>query len=194
MSEKSQINILEAFIRKYNQFILLIIGLPCTNKTIIAKEFSIDLSLPTININDYIIKNKFIKKEVENIKYKLYDHTDNYDWDKLNKDINKTKGVILYGSFIDTKKIDFKINFTFFLNMNNSLCKTILIKKKFLPYKEDDNKIKVYFEKIFNPIYDSLKLNINVNKFYNIKEKTKFNEIYDNIFDTLMDLIYKKLK
>jgi hypothetical protein len=38
MSEKSQTNILEAFIKKYDQFILLIIGLPCTNKSIIAKE------------------------------------------------------------------------------------------------------------------------------------------------------------
>ena len=198
MSEKSQINILEAYMNKYNQFILLIIGLPCTNKSIIAKEFEIDLKLPIIKINDYIKKNTFIKKEVDNIKYKLYDDADNYDWNKLNNDVNKKikddRGVILYGSFIDTQKIDFNINFTFFLNMNNGLCKSILIKKKHIPYKEDDSKIKIYFEKIFNPIYDSLKLNININKFYNIKEKTKFNEIYDNMFDTLMDLIYKKLK
>lgn len=198
MSEKSQINILEAFIKKYDKFILLIIGLPCTNKSIIAKELEKDLNLPIININNYVKKNAFIKKEVENIKYKLYDHIDNYDWDKLNKDVTKIikdkSGVILYGTFIDTEKINFNIDFTFFLNMNNSLCKEILIKKKFLPYKEDDNRIKIYFEKIFNPIYDTLKLNININKFYNIKEKTKFNEIYDNLFDTLMDLILKKLK
>jgi hypothetical protein len=196
MSEKSQINILEAFIKKYDQFILLIIGLPCTNKSIIAKEFKIDLNLPIININDYIKKNAFIKKEIDGIKYKLYDHSDNYDWDKLDKDVNdqKSKGIILYGTFIDIEKIDFKINFTFFLNMNNTMCKTVLIQKKFLPYKEDDPKIKIYFEKIFNPIYDLLKTSININKFYNIKEKTKFNETYDNMFDTLMDLIYKKLK
>ena len=198
MSEKSQINILEAFIRKYNQFILMIIGLPCTNKTIIAKEFGIDLNLQLININDYIKKNTFIKKEVDKIKYKLYDHVDNYDWDKFNEDVNKIikekGGVVLYGSFIDSDKIDFKVNFTFFLNMNNTMCKTILIKKKMLPYKEDDEKIKVYFEKIFNPIYDSLKENININKFYNIKEKTRFGEIYDNIFDVLMNLIYNKIK
>jgi hypothetical protein len=198
MSEKSQINILEAFIKKYDKFILLIIGLPCTNKSIIGKELEKDLNLPIININDYVKKNAFIKKEVENIKYKLYDHVDNYDWDKLNKDVTKIikdkGGLILYGTFIDIKKIDFTIDFTFFLNMNNSLCKEILIKKKFLPYKEDDKRIKIYFENIFNPIYDTLKLNININKFYNIKEKTKFNEIYDNLFDTLMDLIFKKLK
>ena len=196
MSEKSQINILQAFINKNNQFILLIIGLPCTNKSIIAKEFEIDLNLPILKINDYIKKDTFIKKEVDGIKYKLHDHTNNYDWEKFNDDVNKikSKGIILYGSYIDSTKIDFKINFTFFLNMNNTLCKNVLIKKKFLPYKEDDNKIKIYFEKIFNPIYDSLKLNININKFYNIKEKTKFNEIYDNMFDTLMDLIYNKIK
>lgn len=194
----SQINILEAFIKKYNQFILLIIGLPCTNKSIIAKELEIDLKLPIIYINSYVEKNNFIKKEVENIKFKLYDHTDNYNWEKLNKDVDKIikdkGGLILYGSFIDTEKINFNINFTFFLNMNNTLCRDVLIKKKHIPYKEDDKRIKIYFEKIFNPIYDTLKLNISVNKFYNIKEKTSFNEIYDNLFDTLMDLILKKLK
>jgi shikimate kinase len=194
----SQINILEAFIKKYNQFILLIIGLPCTNKSVIAKELEKDLNLPIIYINSYVEKNNFIKKEVENIKFKLYDHTDNYNWDKLNKDVDKIikdkGGLILYGSFIDTEKINFNINFTFFLNMNTTLCRDVLIKKKFIPYKEDDARIKIYFEKIFNPLYDTLKLNININKFYNIKEKTKFNEIYDNLFDTLMDLIFKKLK
>ncbi len=198
MAEKSQTNILDAFIKKNKQFILLIIGLPCTNKSIIAKEFEIDLKLPSINIHNYIKKGVFIKKEIDGIKYKLYDHVDNYDWDKFNEDVNKIikekGGVVLYGSFIDSDKIDFKVNFTFFLNMNNTMCKTILIKKKMLPYKEDDEKIKVYFEKIFNPIYDSLKENININKFYNIKEKTKFGEIYDNMFDLLMNLIYNKIK
>jgi len=196
MSNNTEINILEAFIKKYNQFILLIIGLPCTNKSVIANEFHIDLNLPIIKINDYIKKNTFIKKEVEGIKYKLYDDTNNYDWEKLDKKVDelKTGGVILYGSFIDLEKINFKINFTFFISMNNNLCKTILIKKKFLPYKPEDERIKIYFDKIFNPLYDSLKEKININKFYNIKEKTRFNEIYDNMFDTLMDLIYSKLK
>jgi len=192
----NQINILEAFINKYDQFILLIIGLPCTNKTIIAKEFNIDLNLSIIRINDYIKKNTFIKKEVDKIKYKLYDHVDNYDWDKFNNDVNKikSKGLILYGSFIDLQKIDFNVNFTFFLDMNNSLCKNVLIKKNYLPTNFDDIKTKIYFEKIFNPIYDVIKKEININKFYNIKENTKFSEVYDNMFDTLMDLIYKKLK
>ena len=46
-------NILEAYIKKYKQFIILILGLPCSNKSEIAKELSEDLKLPLININDY---------------------------------------------------------------------------------------------------------------------------------------------
>ena len=47
-------NILEAYLKKYKQIIILILGLPCTNKSEIAKEFGIDLGLEVIKINDYL--------------------------------------------------------------------------------------------------------------------------------------------
>ena len=43
------------------------------------------------------------------------------------------------------------------------------------------------------PMYDNIKKNIKFNKFYNIKEDTKFSDIYDNIFDNFIYLIKKKL-
>jgi adenylylsulfate kinase-like enzyme len=49
-NSKTKMNILEAYIRKYNQFIILILGLPCSNKSEIAKELHIDLKLPIIKI------------------------------------------------------------------------------------------------------------------------------------------------
>ena len=188
-------NILEAYIKKKNQFIILILGLPCSNKSAIAKELVIDLKLPLININDYLIKDKFIEKNIDDVKFKLYEHSDNFAWEKINEDVNKVKsnGLILYGNFIDLSKIDFKIDFTFFMNMNNSLCKDILVEKKLLSPNLDDNKIKIYFEKIFNPLYEELKQNININKFFNVKKESNFDEIYDKVFDTLMDLIKSKL-
>jgi len=42
-------------------------------------------------------------------------------------------------------------------------------------------------------MYDTIKKNIKFNKFYNIKEDTKFSDIYDNLFDNLILLIKKKL-
>ncbi len=195
-SESKQMNILEAYIKKNKQFIVLILGMPCTNKSKVAKELVIDLGLPIININDYLIEDKFIDKEVDGINFKLYEHPDNYDWEKLDIDVNKlkSKGLILYGNYLDSSKIKFEPDFTFLLSMNTNLCKTMLIKKKLLPYESDDEKVKIYFMKVFNPIYDEIKEKIKINKFFNIKEQTSFEETYNDVFDTLMELISSKLK
>jgi hypothetical protein len=132
-------NILDAFIKKHGQFILVIIGKPCTNKSYIAKEFANDLKLPIINMNKYYTDNKFVEKTVNDTSYKLYDHPDNINWDMVNSDVESKVGsggggVVLYGNYIDSTKITFKPNFVFFVNMNNNICKTILIKNKLLPY------------------------------------------------------------
>jgi uridine kinase len=188
-------NILEAYIKKYKQFIILILGLPCSNKSEIAKELVEDLKLPIININDYLKPDAFIEKTVTDIKFKLYEHPDNYNWDSLNEDINnkKSHGIILYGNYIDKNKIDFEFDFCYFMSMNTILCKNILIEKQMLPYEKDDEKIKIYFKDIFNPIYEELKHELKINKFFNIKENTTFDEVYTEVFDNLMELIKKKL-
>ena len=77
--------------------------------------------------------------------------------------------------------------------MNNSLCKKILIEKKLLPYENDDKKVQLYFKDIFNPIYEKIKAELKINKFFNIKEDTTFNETYDELFEYLMNLISKKV-
>jgi hypothetical protein len=129
-------NILDAFIKKHGQFILIIMGKPCTNKSYIAKEFADDLKLPLINMNKYYDGDKFVEKTVNDVVYKLYDHPDNINWDMVNGEVDAKKGsgVIIYGNYLDIAKISFKPNFVFFVNMNNNLCKTILIKNKILPY------------------------------------------------------------
>lgn len=187
-------NILEAFIKKYKQLIILIIGLPCSNKSEIAKELKIDLEFPTININNYLIKNKFKQVDFDGVKFKIHDDTENYNWEKFNKDINdlKSSGVIIYGNYIDTSKIDFEIDFSFFYSLNITLCKKIINEKKLLNFSNIEDE-KVYFEKIFNPKYEELKSAIKFNKFFNIKENTIFSNSYDEIFDLLMDLIKAKL-
>jgi hypothetical protein len=188
-------NILEAYKNKYKQIIILIIGVPCSNKSEIAKELSVDLELDIIKINDYLKPDAYIEKTVSDINFKLYEHPDNYDFEKLCKDVNekKTDGLILYGNYIDIEKIDFTIDFCYFFNMNTTLCKTVLIEKKLLPYETDDEKVKIYFKEIFEPIYDKLKKEITINKFFNIKNDTVFEKIYDEVFDNLMDLIKNKL-
>jgi uridine kinase len=188
-------NILEAYIKTHNQIIILILGLPCSNKSEIAKELASDLNLSLVNINDYLKQNTFVEKIASDIKFKLYEHPDNYDWEKLSLDTNNKKksGIVLYGNYIDSSKLDFEIDFCYFFNMNINLCKNILIEKQMLPYKEDDEKVKIYFKDIFNPIYEKLKQDLKINKFYNLKETTTFEESYDDMFDNLMGQIKKKL-
>jgi len=188
-------NILEAFIKKYKQLIILIMGLPCSNKSEIAKELKIDLKIPIININDYLIKDKFKEVKIDGVKFKIHEDTENYDWDKFNKDVEEfiSTGVIIYGNYIDVNKIDFKIDFSFFYSLNTTLCKKILSEKKLLNLTNVEDE-KIYFEKIFNPKYEELKSNIKFNKFFNIKEDTIFSNSYDEIFDLLMSLIQLKLK
>lgn len=188
-------NILEAYIKKYGQIILLILGLPCTNKSEIAKELESDLNLQIINSNDYLIPDKYTENEIDGIKFKIYESSENYDWDKLNKKVNelKSNGVIIYGNYIDNTKIDWEFDFCFFYSMNTTLCKKKLLDKKMIDFDESEEKSVIYFEKIFNPFYNDLKNNTKINKFYNIKEDTSFDLIYDETFNNLMILIQKKL-
>ena len=185
-------NIFEVFIKKKKQFILLIIGLPCSNKSELVCELEKDFKIPKININSYLKPDSFIEQNIDNNKFKLYEHPDNYDWDKLNIDVNNVKstGVILYGNYINISKIDFNIDFSYFIDMKPNLCKKILIDKKLLS-NIDDDKIDIYFTEIFNPLYEKLKEELHINKFFNINENTIFSKIYDNLFDNLIDLIKK---
>lgn len=187
-------NILEAYLKKYKQIIILILGLPCTNKSEIAKELSSDLGLELIKINDYLIKDKFKEIDIEGTKIKLYEDVENYDWDKLNSSINQSKsnGIILYGNYLDIDKIDSEMDFIFFYSTNMTTCKKILVENKMIEFS--DSVIDIFFEKVFNPLYENIKNNMKINKFFNIKEETTFDETYDDTFDIIMKLITKKLK
>lgn len=189
-------NILQAYIKKYKQIIILILGLPCTNKSEIAKELGEDLGLKVIKINDFLIEGKYKEINIDDTKTKIYEDTDNYDWDNFNSTINslKSDGVIIYGNYLDIEKINWEIDFSFFYSMNTKLCKKILVEKKMVDWDESSNVLNVYFEKIFNPLYDNMKNKIKINKFFNIKEETTFDDSYDDFFDILMELISKKLK
>ena len=143
-----------------------------------------------------MIEAKYKEIKVKELKFKVYEDSDNYDWVKLNSNINelKKKGIILYGNYLDTSKIDFNIDFSFFYSMNQKLCKKMLIEKKMIEWGETDDQTQIYFENVFNPLYDELKKNLSINKFFNIKEDTTFDNSYDELFKLLMELIEKKLK
>ena len=188
-------NILEAYLKNFNQIIILIFGLPCTNKSEIAKELGSDLKLEIIKINDFLIKDKYKEVEIDEFKIKIYEHTDNYDWDKLNLKINdaKKKGVIIYGNYLDIDKINWKIDFAFFYFMNVKNCQEILLEKKMIDDNLSKKALSKYFSKYLNILYDELKKKIKINKFFKINNEITFVNSYDLIFDTLMELILQSL-
>lgn len=117
-------NLIEAYLKYFNQLIILLIGYPCTNKSSYAKDLCLDASLNIINLNDYLIKDKYIEKvftDVSNnnkeIKFKIYEDSENINWVKFNDDINnlKSSGVVIHCNFLDKEKINFDIDFAFYL-------------------------------------------------------------------------------
>lgn len=188
-------NVLEAFIKKFGQLIILILGLPCTNKSNYAKTLSADLNLPLIKINDFLIKDKYVEKMIGNVKFKLYEHAENYDWNLFNNKINeiKSNGVIIYGNFLDMEKIKFNVNQIFFFSMNNNLCKTLLDEKKLFGDDLNDEQKKIYFENIFIPLYNDIKQKLKINKFYNVKQDTKQDDLENDLFNSSIKLIQNKL-
>jgi hypothetical protein len=141
----NKMNIIEAYLKEFGQMIILLIGMPTSNKSNIAKELESDIEpkFTLININDYFQK-KFINVEAKNINFKLYDHPDNIDYYKLFDDVNqkKSKGVILYGNSIDPNKVkDLNIDFSYFFDIKPTFLKNNLINKKKLPFDDEINYI-----------------------------------------------------
>ena len=139
----NKMNIIEAYLKEFGQMIILLIGMPTSNKSNIAKELESDIEpkFTLININDYFEK-KIINIEAKNINFKLYDHPDNINYSKLFDDVNKkkSKGVILYGNSIDTVKVkDLNIDFSYFFDIKSNILKNNLINKKKLPFDDEIN-------------------------------------------------------
>jgi len=142
---KNDLNIIEAYLKEFGQMIILLIGMPTSNKSNIAKELGSDIEpkFTLINLNNYFEK-KFVNIKTKNINFKIYDHPDHLNYSKLFDDINKVKsnGIILYGNFIDFNKIkDIKIDFGYFFDIKPTFLKNNLIKKKKLPFLTNQNNI-----------------------------------------------------
>jgi hypothetical protein len=212
-----KINILEKFVNTNGKIVILIIGMPCTNKSQIAKILSEDLNnnlrpiytkkrVNIINLKDYFLESNYkvidVKAQYSDkiIKYNIYETTDNYDWEALNTELIKDNGgSIIFGNFIDIEKLKFKINYSFFLDMSISLCKKIMIDKQILPIKKDskdsDFKLNSYFEHVFIPSYEKIKEQVKINKFFNVKNGSdeEINKIYDSLYKSLTLLIQETL-
>ena len=124
-------NIIEAYIKHFNHLIILIIGIPTSNKSEIAKELFTDIN-PTftlININDYM--NGFTEKEVDGVKFKLYDYPDNIKWNKLDDGLlSMFMANEIYKNTYDNKQSNEKMKSL--IEYNEIDCKTMQVLLKFI--------------------------------------------------------------
>lgn len=209
------INILEQYINNLGKIVVLITGMPCTDKSLISKllyedlnsdlrsKFVGDKRINLINMKDYFLEHNYETIEVEKgdkkIKLKVYETSENYDWETLNNDMLKENGgSIIFGNFINIEKIKFRIDFTFFIDMSVSQCKKIILNKKILPFEKEKEEMKIntYFEKVLIPVYEEMKDGMKINKFFKLKgeDKKEVEDLYSNVYETLVSMIQNVLE
>ena len=194
MENNKEDNILTAYIKTKKKCVIYILGLPCTSKTKFGKLLAKDFNLEFINANKYM--DGFIEKD----KIKIYEHPDNMKWDKLKEEVKKLQNVIISGNYIHA---DIEPDFVYFLSMNKTLCKQNLL--EFNASTSDNSKyiepetLDSYITETLYPLYDKIKEQVKINKFINIKESSTEEEIYDILFNSIvedmtivLDSIYKK--
>ena len=188
-------SILDEYKNQKKQMIILLLGYQGSKKSKIAKLLNDDFKFKLIKINDYYIDNKYIEKTINNKTFKIYEHVDNYDWSKLSVDVNKYKesGVILYGNIIDIEKINFKMDYIFFTSINTTLFLEYIIKNKLFDNINEEY-LNIYINNYIAPLYDNIKKELQINKYYNIKKDTDIEKIYTTMYTYLIIDIKKKIK
>ena len=192
-------NVVEAYIKFNKQFIIFISGLsPGSGKTLVAKNIKKDFGIKMLNQINYYKKDYKNKIKLPNDKEIInWDSDDSIDWKNFNKDIkkNKSKGIIVCGFSFPKDKITEKANFHIHLSISK---KNNLEKRKEMTENNDKyshldfNTIKLVMNQLTYPYYLDTLNRSNINKFINTNKYDK-NQIYDQVFDSLMEFIFNSL-
>jgi uridine kinase len=174
-----------------------------SSRTILAGEIERDFKLKMISLEDYCEKENVKVFEV-NSELKIHDweHIDVYNWDKFNKDVNnaKEKGVVVYGDYFPTFKLDFKPNF----HIHVKLSKDNLIEKRkeYIDKNPEkcselleiikNNQFDLIINKVTYPYYIEYRDKSNIDKYVNADKNTS-DEIYDQVFDYIIFTMRKFL-
>ena len=116
-------NIVQTYINYKKSFVLLMSGISCCGKKIVAKavvrDFGVQTNILYVNLDSFI--NKSFNKQVtlrdedKTLQIIDWDDIDAYDWDAFNKhisDIDKaTNGIVIVGSYFPKNKISFSYDF-----------------------------------------------------------------------------------
>ena len=190
-------NIVEAYTKFNGQLVIFISGLSGCGKTSLAKKISDKFNLELIDQYDYHKKNydKTITliDETEHINWSS---DDSFDWDRLNKDINKNKkdGVVVTGNALVDDKIETKPDYHIHVSISKKVCmikRRIFLEKNKEKYKEDYQYIDTKTEslkmnKMIYPYYLETKERSKISKYINANELTS-DQIWDEAWNILIE-------
>ena len=204
-------NIVEEYINRNKQLVILISGFSGSGKTVLSRSLLKDINRNSkkyeftfINLNDFFKSESEYNNiiEVGDLKVVDWDSPDAINWDKFNDEINKKKsnGVIVSGFAFPKDKVKFEVDFHIHLKIS----KEDLIKNRteYANEKLDDKTSRIndvgeeiekrILNKVTFPHYlKSLETSI-INKFISIKYNM-LKEAYDEMFDYIMAIIKKKI-
>ena len=212
---EKEFNIIDAYLKYNNQFIIIISGLSGSNKSKISQKVASILNFVYLNTRDYIEKTKYEELELSNKKTVKIWHS--YNWeDIINKIkiINKDKkGIVICGEYFPSDKLG---NLYIDQHYHIKVSKQNLIKKR-LEYinnnkdkdrdrdrdKEefyDDETESLIINQAVYPYYLDIIQKSRINKFINVNEMIELNEneyldkIVDIIINNIIDYIVQYLK
>jgi hypothetical protein len=161
---------------------------------------------PQLNLHSYIDQSDYLKEDYEKTK-ELPDGTshinyytdDAYDWDKLNKDIDKYKneGLVVVGMALVEDKIDHKSDYHIHLSIPKKMC--MARRRQYI--ENNKEKYKKDFEYIDTPT-ESLKMNQMIFPYYlETKQRSKISKFIngvdmnkEQIFDAAWDMIIEYIQ
>jgi len=197
--------ILDIYLEKYKQLIIVISGMSGSHKSEIAENISKVLNCKHINQNNYINIDFKEVVEINDKKINMWDSDDAINWNdfnnKVNEIIDENKIIVLSGISFNKEKINFKIDF----HIHLKLSKQLLLEKRqeFLekhakdPQYEtminiDDEIKKILFNKYTFPYYLQTTENAIINKFLNINDMDTI-DIIKHTFNMIINFIENKI-
>ena len=176
-------SLIETYINKYHQFILLFTGLDGCNKIDIANSIAKKLDIPVISYIDYIDKNDEIQD---------WNYDNIIKWEELNKEINdkKEKGVIIVSPVFISENMKFICDLHIAYYMNKQYLKNILHKK--YPNNEEEKNIYIINHSILPYYYDITKKSY-FNKSFDMSQFIDIKDQLDKTIDYINDFFKNKI-
>jgi len=190
-------NIVEAYIKKFGQLIILVSGFSGSGKTTLAREIERDFKIKFVNLNDFFKEGYNDVVDLgHDIKVIDWDNPNAINWEKFNETIEKEKqsGIVVSGFSFPADRLKFKYNF----HINVYIKKDKLIEKrqKYLEENTDNPLNEISDERTQLMILN----NLTFKHFLATKDNNAYvidsseltpDEIYDKIFEYIIKGIKK---